>query len=131
MFSRRAIQHTTRATLIAVLFVLAWPVIGYAYGIFAAVPALHEICTMEGMKSASPAPGALDVPGVPGSPVVAQKPCVFCFSSVPVFADAHAPRVVMYVDRPVLDIAAPPDQVLPPDVAATQPLSPRAPPRAI
>jgi hypothetical protein len=126
MFSRTAILHTTRATVIALLFVVVWPVMGYASGLFAAPSVMHEICTMEGMKSA-----LQDGPGVPGSDAVVQKPCVFCYSSVPVFADAHTPRLVAFAQDAALLVVAPPELVLPPDVAATQPLSPRAPPRLI
>ena len=73
----------------------------------------------------------LGLPDAPDQqPVTAHKPCAFCTSSVSVFADANAPRVVAVLEGvPVLASPSTPAELLPRDTTATQPLSPRAPPR--
>ncbi|MEQ1772842.1 MAG: DUF2946 family protein [Burkholderiales bacterium] len=126
MFSREATRLSAWAALIAVLFVVLMPAALNASGksnIFTGLSGFSSICTLEGAKS------LLDTPDQP--PVVtAHKPCVFCVSSVPVFADANAPHVVAVIEG--IPVAVGPTnraESLPPDVAATQPLSPRAPPR--
>lgn len=127
MFSRRAIKHTAWTALIAVLFAVLLPAAGHAGGKFASLAGLHDLCTTDGVKQAPNVPSPAPLSGA-----AAHKPCVFCISSVPVFADTHAPRVVAIVQGALLTLRAPGNSPeLPPDIAATQPLSPRAPPRTL
>jgi hypothetical protein len=84
---------------------------------------MSAICTLEGAQHSAPeAP-----PRQPGE--IAHNHCMFCTSSVPIFADANAPRLIAVLDAIPVVLHARPAESLPPDVAAIQPLSPRAPPR--
>ena len=119
MFARRTLQRTSWAALIAVLMAVLLPTLGHATGKFAAPAGGHELCTLDGIKTS---------PAAPGETALQQKPCVFCTSSVPLFADAHAPRVVALAAPSELAVRWRPTEFLPRDAAATLPLSPRAPP---
>lgn len=125
MLSRRTLKQTSIAALLAVLFVVLLPAAVNAsgkFGVAAALSGLAEICSFDGLKH---------VPESPASPdVTAHSPCVFCTSSVPVFADAHSPQVVAVVDGVPVVVGPHRAQELPPDSAATRPVSPRAPPGA-
>lgn len=113
--------------MIAVLFAVLFPALGHASGKFASPAGLHDLCTADGVKLAPNVPSP-----APLSDSIAHKPCVFCISSVPVFADTHAPCVVAIAQGVPLTLRAPRNSpALPPDLAATQPLSPRAPPRTL
>lgn len=123
MFSRSAIKQTAWAALLAVLFVVLLPAALNASGSSSVLAALTSICTLDGAKlntqqSPDQQPSA-----------VAHKPCLFCTSSVPLFAEVGAPRVVAVVEGIPVLVGPSRAEALPPDVAATQPLSPRAPPR--
>jgi hypothetical protein len=111
--------------LIAVVFVVLLPATLNAAGKMSSSMGQSGpagICTVDGAKFV--------LPNAPDQqPVVAHKPCVFCISSVPLFADTQAPRVVAVIDGIPVVIRPSHAESLPPDVAATQPLSPRAPPR--
>ena len=126
MFYRTALKQCAIATLLAVLFVVLLPVAVNASGKFsvaAVINGLAEICSLEGIKHAPQAPVLPEV--------AAHKPCVFCTSSVPVFADAYAPRLLAVVDGIPVTVGRLPPQDSPPDPSATRPLSARAPPRAL
>ena len=130
--SRSAIRHTAWATLAAVLFVVLLPAAVGAVGrtAFQGFDGLGEICSVEGVKHAPNTPDTPDTPDTPVSGTAAHRPCVFCTSSVAIFADAHAPRVIAVIDGVPVHIGPHPAQELPPDPAATRPISPRAPPRS-
>jgi hypothetical protein len=125
MFSRSAIKLSAWAALIAVVFVVLLPATLNAASKSSSptgLSALAGICTLDGAKlGASHAPDQ--------QPAAAHKPCLFCISSVPVFTDANTPRVVAVIEGIPVVIRPSPAEFLPPDAAATQPLSPRAPPR--
>lgn len=124
-FSQGAIRQTAFAALIAVLFVVLLPAAVSASGKSAMATVfngLAEICSLGGIKH---------VPDSPATPeATVHKPCVFCTSAVPVFADTHSPQVVAVVDGVPVMVGPHRTQELPPDVSATQPVSPRAPPAA-
>jgi hypothetical protein len=127
MFSREATRLSAWAALIAVLFVVLLPATLSAAGKSGTSSfSLHgpsSICTLDGVKTSSTVPDQQPV-------VTTHSPCVFCTSSVPVFADANTPRVVALIEGVPVVVGLPNGtESLPPDVAATQPLSPRAPPR--
>lgn len=125
MYTRKALKQTSLAALLAVLFVVLLPTAVNASGKFSVAAALNglaPICSLDGVKQLQ------DTPDSPGLAV--HKPCVFCISSVPVFADAHAPQVVAVVDGVPVMVGPHRTQELPPDPAATRPVSPRAPPGA-
>ena len=128
MFSREATRLSAWAALIAVVFVVLMPAALSATGLSRspADPAgLSTICTLGGAKMLLP-----DVSGAPdGEPVSHQQHCVFCSASVPLFAEANAPRVIAVIAGSPIVLPRYPAELLPPDLAATQPLSPRAPPR--
>ena len=98
MFYRTALKQCAIATLLAVLFVVLRPLAVNASGKFSVatvINGLAEICSLEGIKHAPQAPVLPEV--------AAHKPCVFCTSSVPVFADAYAPRLLAVVStRPTV-----------------------------
>lgn len=121
MFSRDDIKLTAWATLFAVLFVVLLPAAMSATGKSSALAPLATICSIDGAKATQ---GTPDQPAVPA----AHKPCMFCTTSVSLFADANAPRMTMIDGIPVI-VGAYRAESLPPDDSATQPLSPRAPPR--
>lgn len=133
MFSRNDIKLTAWATLFAILFVVLLPAAMSAVGTDGAngsvgkssvFAALAKICTLDGAKVTQDAPDQQPLPA-------AHKPCLLCITSVPIFADANAPRMTMIDGIPVIVgvMGADRAESLPPDVSATQPLSPRAPPR--
>lgn len=124
MVSRTALRQTAIATLMAVLFVVLLPAAISGTGKFsvASIPGMTEICTLAGIKLNADAPA-------PEQPM-AHQPCMFCTSSVPVFADAYSPRLTAVVDGIPVTVGPAPAAAPPRDSAATQPLSPRAPPRA-
>ncbi len=127
MFSRSATRLSAWAALIAVVFVVLLPATLNAAAKISSPTAIGQsslagICTQDGAKFV--------LPNAPDQqPVAAHKPCVFCISSVPLFADTQAPRVVAVIEG--IPVVIPPSLAtsLPPDIAAKQPLSPRAPPR--
>lgn len=125
MFSRSAIKLSAWAALIAVVFVVLLPATLNAAAKSSGsmgLSALAGICTLDGAK--------FSLPNAPDQqPVAAHKPCLFCISSVPVFTDANTPRVVAVIEGIPVVIGSSAAEFLPPDVAATLPLSPRAPPR--
>jgi hypothetical protein len=126
MFSRRAIQRIAANVLITVLFAIASPVVGHAFAGSAVAAAAPGICSFDGLKADTTQRPALPQPGT-----VAHKPCVFCTSSVPLFPEAHAPQIVALLAGMPRTVQMPRRDALPPDFAATQPLSPRAPPAPI
>jgi len=129
LFTRETIRHTAWATLIAVVFVVLLPMTvnasRAASGTASDAIGFSTICTLGGAKVVLP-----DSTDNPASAVTHQQPCAFCTSTVPLFADAQAPRVVAVIDG--IPVVIPPyaAEQIPPHPAATQPLSPRAPPRA-
>ncbi len=129
MFSREATRLSAWAALIAVLFAVLMPAAINAAGLSrpSTDPAgLSVVCTLGGARVMLPDAGDRS-----GDHVIAhQQPCAFCTSVVPVFADQHAPRVVAVIDGKPVVVPRHPAELLPPDAAATQPLSPRAPPRS-
>jgi hypothetical protein len=126
MFSREATRLSAWAAQIAVLFVVLLPATLSAAGKSGTFFSLHgpsSICTLDGVKTSPTVPDQQPV-------VTTHSPCVFCTSSVPVFADANTPRVVALIEGVPVVVGLPNrTESLPPNVAATQPLSPRAPPR--
>jgi hypothetical protein len=125
MFSRSATRLTAWAALIAVVFVVLLPATLNAAGKSSTAIALHGlsvICTVDGANTLPPAPDQQRA-------ATLHKPCLFCTSGAPIFADANAPRVVAMIEGIPVVVGAAPAEMLPPDVAATQPLNPRAPPR--
>lgn len=126
MFTRQSLKQTSIAALLAVLFVVLLPTAVNATGklsVGAALSGLAQICSVDGLKYTTDAPATPEV--------AAHRPCVFCTSSVPVFADAHAPQVIAVVDGVPVVVGPHRTQELPPDPAATRPVSPRAPPGAL
>lgn len=126
LFTREAIRHTAWATLISVVFVVLLPMTVNASRAAAPADAIgfSAICTLGGAKIVLP-----DSTGGPAQAVTHQQPCAFCTSAVPLFADAHAPRVVAVIDGMPVVVPQYSAEQIPPNPAATQPLSPRAPPR--
>lgn len=129
VFARASIRHTAWATLIAVVFVVLLPMTVHASRAAsgAAPDAIGSsvICTLGGAKIALPDAGG----NSDSRPMAHQQPCAFCSSIAPVFADAHAPRVAAVIDGMPAVVPRYLAESLPPDLAATQPSSPRAPPR--
>lgn len=128
LFSREAIRQTAWGTLIAVVFVVLLPLATNLSRAANATPdavAFSTICTLGGAKIVLPNGG--DNPD--GQLTAHQQPCAFCSSIVPVFADADAPRVAAVIDGMPAVVPRYMAESLPPDLAATQPSSPRAPPR--
>ena len=127
MFSRESTRLTAWAALIAVLFVVLMPAAISASGASRASPdpvGLSAICTLGGAKMILP-----DASDVPGQPVAHQQHCAFCSAGTPLFPDANTPRLVAVIDGSPLVVPRYQAELLPPDIVALQPLSPRAPPR--
>lgn len=119
MFSRKTIHHIAWVALIVVWVAVLAPRSTFAVDGMAMAPGTLDLCTVDGKKPGSDAPD-----------FVAHKPCVFCTSSVAVFADANSPRLIGLIEGVPFVMGPPPrDHALPPDIAATHPMSPRAPPR--
>lgn len=128
MFSREATRLSAWAALIAVLFAVLMPAAINAAGLSrpSTDPAgLSVVCTLGGAKVMLPDAGD----GSDNRISAHQQPCAFCTSAVPLFADAHAPRVVAVIDGMPVVVPQYSAEQIPPNPAATQPLSPRAPPR--
>jgi hypothetical protein len=130
MFSRKSTRRTAWTALMAVLFVVLMPTAISASGASHASPdspGFSAICTLGGAKMLLP--DAPNLPDVPGRALAHQQHCAFCSSSVPLFADAQTPRVVAVVEGGPIVVSHYLAELLPPDMVALQPLSPRAPPR--
>lgn len=131
MFSREATRLSAWAALIAVVFVVLMPAAISASGALGTLGTSPDpigksaICTLGGAKMLLP-----DAPNAPdGEPLAHQQYCAFCSSSVPLFADVNTPRVVAVIAGNPVALPRYLAELLPPDLASTQPLSPRAPPR--
>lgn len=123
MFPRRSIKLSAWAALIAVVCVLLLPASLSAFGYSAnqtAITGLSRICSLDGVTFAPQ----------DQQPVASvHQPCVFCTSIAALFPQTHAPRVVLLLEGVPVALGLPTADALPPNVAATQPLNPRAPPR--
>jgi len=116
-------RFATWIALGAVLFAAASPLLA-ALRFHGSTEVLTQICTFSGIKAAS------DDPAVPLRHAAGKlKHCVFCLGGAwyfpaagPLSADAPA--------GPAVTTAAARAEFPPVDLAALQPLSPRAPPRA-
>lgn len=128
LFTREALRQTAWAALIAVVFVVLLPATMNVSRASSAAPdatLFSAICTLGGAKIVLPDAGD----NSDGQPMAHQQPCAFCTSVVPVFADDYAPRVVAVIDGIPVTVPHYAAELVPPNPAATQPLSPRAPPR--
>jgi hypothetical protein len=123
IFGLHVLRRVARTVLLSVLFAVLLPIGAQAatrYTGGGAYPVGADICSVGGLTQS---PGG---PVSPGTHV--HKPCLFCISSVPLFADALAPVVVAVADGVPRSLGRLPAVDIPPDRAATRPVSPRAPP---